>query len=141
MIDLLNQVIAQLFNLRKLIHERADNGQVQGQCSYIQLKTLRFVADNKRPTMREISEFLGITPPSATDVINRLMALRLLSRSADKDDRRIIRLSVTADGRRHLDNGLRNVNKSMKKVLSVLNRNELVGLNSIINKLVVPREK
>ena len=53
--------------------------------------------------MSKIASSLGITLPSATGVVDRLVERNLLSRQEDPDDRRLVICSLTEQGRQMSD--------------------------------------
>jgi DNA-binding MarR family transcriptional regulator len=50
--------------------------------------------------MHELARFLGISRPAATGLIDRLLAQEMVRREEDPQDRRMVRVSITAKGRR-----------------------------------------
>lgn len=136
MADIIEQTISHIFNLRKLVSESIEKQSLDTQCSFLQLKTLHFVLERKNPTMRDVSVFLGITPPSATSIINRLIVARNIKRIPDKADRRIIRLSITLSGQKSFESGMKNVSQAMRKILSKLGDQEQIQLNLLLKKIV-----
>lgn len=61
----------------------------------------------------EISKFLGLTPPTVTQLVNSLEAKQLVQRQADPTDRRVVRINLTKKGfeithktREHMDGAL-----------------------------------
>ncbi len=58
------------------------------------------VGDSDSPTISEISEFLGITVPSVTDGVNRLVKRDILTKTRDEKDARVVRVGLTRNGRR-----------------------------------------
>lgn len=68
-----------------------------------QLKTLEtLVALPPEPSVKELSESLGCSLPNSSRAVDTLARRGLITRREDEDDRRIKRISVTADGRRAL---------------------------------------
>ena len=51
-------------------------------------------------TMSELAEEMNISLPSATSLVDRLVKSGWVERQADPDDRRIIRLAITDEGRK-----------------------------------------
>lgn len=49
--------------------------------------------------MSEISRFLGLTPPTVTQLINSLEAKQMVERQADPSDRRVVRIKLTEQGK------------------------------------------
>ncbi|MEI6042456.1 MAG: MarR family transcriptional regulator [bacterium] len=60
-----------------------------------QLEILRFVIENKNPTMKSIASHLDVTAPSATSLIETLYEKKLVNRKSDPKDRRGILISAT----------------------------------------------
>ncbi|MBI4343710.1 MAG: MarR family transcriptional regulator [Candidatus Omnitrophica bacterium] len=50
--------------------------------------------------MHELARLLGISRPAATGLIDRLLAQEMVRREDDPEDRRMVRVSITAKGRR-----------------------------------------
>jgi DNA-binding MarR family transcriptional regulator len=65
-----------------------------------QLRALSIVADRPGCTMGELAGGLGIRVNAATGLADRLVQHKLLEREADPADRRLVRLRLTASGRR-----------------------------------------
>jgi len=55
------------------------------------------------PTVGETADYLLLRPQSAVELIDRAAAAGFLERWPDDDDGRIIRIRLTADGERRLD--------------------------------------
>ena len=62
-----------------------------------QMETLRFIFENKEegPTMKDIAEYLSISAPSATSMIEQLAKKKLVIRKIDVGDRRTVRILST----------------------------------------------
>lgn len=131
----IEQLISMIFTTSRLIRERAEDREKIDVFSYLQLETLRYVAEKDNPPMKDIADYLCITPPSATSLINNLVKMKQLERIYDKDDRRLIRLAIAAKGRKTLEVGFKKITKRMQRVLSKLNEKERSDLIKILEKL------
>lgn len=87
-------------------------------------------------TMKEISNFLGTTPSSATSLVNTLAKTGLLTRVPGKKDRRVVRVKLTTKGEKHLQDSYHKVSNRMKKLLVPLTKKELETFTHILTKLV-----
>jgi DNA-binding MarR family transcriptional regulator len=86
-----------MFKMGRLLkHQFSVDGY--GPSSYVQLETLRYVAEAGEPDMRDIAEYLRIAAPSATALVDSLVKDGLLTRAADLVDRRRVRLAVSTKG-------------------------------------------
>jgi DNA-binding MarR family transcriptional regulator len=66
------------------------------------LLAVRGHADQRGPTISDVAEYLQIQHHSAVGLVDRAVDAGLCRRSADEHDLRLIRLSLTATGRRRL---------------------------------------
>lgn len=130
-----SELISQIFSVSRLIRESAKDREKIDPFSYLRLEALRYVSERKNPSMKDISDYLCITPPSATSLVNGLVKAKHLERLYDKDDRRIVRLAITQSGKKKLEAGFRDITKRMEKILSNLEEKERRDLIRILQKL------
>ena len=67
--------------------------------SLTQLRVLAILRD-REPKLSEVADHLGLERSSVSGLIDRAVARGLVRREASTDDRRAVRLSLTAEGRR-----------------------------------------
>ena len=81
------------------------NSLSRGEITMPQLWLLEHLArqPQSRP-MHELARFLSVSKPAATGLIDRLISQQLVRREPDARDRRIVRIAITAKGRRVLAN-------------------------------------
>lgn len=70
------------------------------ELSMPQFRTLAFLGRNECAMLSDVSNFLGLTPPAASKLIDGLVAAKLASRETPPGDRRRISLKLTPAGRR-----------------------------------------
>jgi DNA-binding MarR family transcriptional regulator len=133
----IEQLISMIFTISRLIRGRIENQEKTGHFSHFQLQILRYITKKGNPSMKEIADYLHVTSPSATSLVNNLMKTKLIERVYDKDDRRFVRLSITLKGRKTLDFGFKMITKQMQETLSKLNEKERDDLTKILKKLFV----
>ena len=75
-----------------------------------------------------IGRLLGLSKPSMTAVIDRLIAYGYVERRPSTEDRRIIDISVTAEGRRYMEACKTEACESVKKRLSTLSMEDIDSL-------------
>jgi DNA-binding MarR family transcriptional regulator len=131
--NLTNQAISLMFSVNRIIKERHGTEQAKS-FSRLNLETLRYIKENN-PLMKEIADYLCVTPPSATALINNLAEQNLVERVADQEDRRIVRLQITAHGKKELGDSIDDLAGRMKKILNVLDDKEKENLIRILQKI------
>ena len=138
----IDYVISLIFKTDRLIRRRLRKEKRRlDPFSVLRLEALRYIAEKKNPSMREVADYFCITPPSVTSLIDSLVKSKIVKRVYDKDDRRAIRLFITSKGREELKKGINRINNNMRKVLKQLNTKELKNLIKILEKLSKIYEK
>ena len=128
----ISRIVSLIFTVRNLTHEGAE--KTNKNASSLQLITLRFIK-YKKPTMKEVADYLTITAPSATSLINNLAKDELIKREEEKGDRRIVRIVITQKGERHLKKGMEYLSQKIRKNLEVLSQKERDELAKILGKV------
>jgi DNA-binding MarR family transcriptional regulator len=73
------------------------------EITMVQYRVLALLADEGRRTVGEIGEELGVNASNATRHCDRLQKLGLLGRRRSTTDARVVRVALTASGRRLVD--------------------------------------
>ena len=93
MIELLPQLIRGFAR-----HE--SNYLSRGKITLPQLWVLEYLSRKKGCPMNELAQFLSVSRPAATGLVDRLIAQGLVHREGDRQDRRVVRVEISAKGRR-----------------------------------------
>lgn len=101
----------------------------------LQLHAMVIVMENDGLTMKEFADHLRITSPSATSFINRLVKLKWISRKADPKNRKLVRLTATALGKKTVEKALAEQRESMRKILSLLSGSDRKEFARILENL------
>jgi DNA-binding MarR family transcriptional regulator len=88
---------------------------------------LFLILRNSQP-ISTIGGLLGISKPYMTAVIDKLIARGYVERRPSKEDRRIIEISITAEGRRYMEACKTEARESVKKRLSTLSIEDIDSL-------------
>lgn len=131
--DQISQIINLIFTLRKLTHGRVA-AKLGKELSYSQLVTLHYIRDEK-PLMKDLADFLAITPPSATSFVDTLVKAGLAKRIFEAGDRRTVRIAIAKKGERYLKLGMDEAVKEMRSRLERLTAKEHQALANILEKL------
>jgi DNA-binding MarR family transcriptional regulator len=79
-------------------------------------------------TMRELCVAEQVQPPSMTRIVAALAQAGLVAREADADDRRVVWVRVTSEGRRLLDRSRRRKEAYLARALRTLDPDEVATL-------------
>jgi DNA-binding MarR family transcriptional regulator len=100
-----------------------------------QMHCLRQVSDLGRPTMGDLAEHLHLSPSTVTGLVDELVARDLVERLEDPEDRRIVRATLTASGRRHRDQHRRAQQQRLAGVFAALSDEDLERIESALERL------
>lgn len=100
-----------------------------------QIHALLLIQEQPGLTMKQLAVLMRVTSPSATTFVDRLVRSGLVSRKNDEDNRRLVRLTLTADGTKMLHAKMAQRKKVFAEILHVLSPDELGDLSRILKKL------
>ena len=128
------KALALMFELGRIIR-RAMIGGGEGCLPLAATEALRFVGERGAPTMREIAGYLRVSGPSATGLVEELASEGYLIRRTDLEDRRLVRIALSAKGAALLKRTTRIRASALRRImgsLSAKDRRELIRLLSIM---------
>ena len=130
-----DQIASALFNAFTMLKNRLGFKARLLHLPIAQIETLRMIDQKKEVLMKEVSDFLAITPPSATALINTMAKAGYVKRGSSKNDRRTIRIFLTKKGRLALEKSAQERCKDLKKLMGNLNHGEQLELVNILKKM------
>jgi len=135
------QELTRLIWALKKILPQGDRSSTIDPFTCLRVHVLEYILSHERTEMKELALFLGVTPPSATSLINRLVRAGALSRVHDKNDRRKVLIQITLKGKKMLQSGKEHIEQHMGKMFSVLNNQELDQFIGLLKKIVDVHQK
>lgn len=100
-----------------------------------QMHCLHEIGELGTPTMSELSEELGLHPSTVTALVDALVEQGLVQRKRDPDDRRVVRVTHTAEGRRERLRHHREQRERLKRLLGDLSDDDLSAIISALTTL------
>jgi len=129
------QLAPLFFETRQLIRSKLPHTSTDPN-EWMRCETLRYVClGGAAPTMREVAEYLRVRAPSATSVIQRLEREGLVTRIREKGDKRVVRITLSAKGKRRVEKYLSDASRTMEKVFSKISKNDVTALTRILRSL------
>lgn len=130
-----DKIISAFFNAFRLFKQKLDLNNPLYHLPMAQMETLRLIGEEESVPMKQVADFLAITPPSATVLINNLVKLGFVQRNSDKLDRRAVHLSLTKKGKVVLQEGIKQRCKRLMILLKNLSKTEQTQLLTILTKM------
>ncbi len=101
-----------------------------------QMIMLVSIHDHGQCKIKTLAKERGISPPTATVLIDRLVRSRYVKREASLEDRRVVMVSLTKKGEKSVQDFLDTVRNRWKKILTHLTSKEQHQYLSILKKIV-----
>ena len=103
--------------------------------SLSQLHLLGLLGETGPATVSRLAAHLGITPPSASAIVDRMVDAGLVVRERSEDDRRVVTVSLSAAGRATLDQATGSRHEMLVRVLAELTDEERAETLRVIDRL------
>jgi DNA-binding MarR family transcriptional regulator len=100
-----------------------------------EMHCLREVHRLGEPAMGELAQRLYLQPSTATGLVDKLVAKGLLERREDENDRRVVRVAHTAEGRRRGEKHRRAHRARLLESLATLDDPELEQIAAALDRL------
>ncbi len=117
-----------------LLKKRSD-ALIQGRITIPQQVALELLNREGSLKMNKIAKSLHTSLPAATGLINRLVRLKLVKRSYNKNDRRVVVIELTPGGRRTTEQTKLARRKILEEMFGGLSSKERQTYLNIINKV------
>ena len=119
---------------RARLKKRSD-ALIQGKVTMPQYLSLELLSNRGSLKMTDIAKALNISLPAASGLINRLVRMKLVKRTYDKSDRRVIFIVLTPEGRKTTDSTKAARRKIIEDMFSGLSDKERQDYLKIIRKV------
>jgi MarR family transcriptional regulator, organic hydroperoxide resistance regulator len=130
------EVLGQFRLVFKSIRRHYQKVQEQSGVNGAQLWALAHVAEHPGSKVGDLARALAIHPSTASNLINRLVALELVARKREGRDRRVVRLLATPRGSNALKRAPQPLIGVLQQALSDLPRGGLDGLHLHLGELI-----
>jgi DNA-binding MarR family transcriptional regulator len=115
------------FAVRRIMRTAFAKNKKLDPSTWLRIETMKFIAENEKSKMKDIAEYLSITAPSATSLMNGLVKNGLVVGRTDRDDRRASQLVLTKKGKAELKKATTLGLRIFCELFSVLSEKELAA--------------
>jgi DNA-binding MarR family transcriptional regulator len=99
-----------------------------GTLTVPQLRALLFIRRHPGASLSPLADHLGMALPATSNLVERLVQTDLVERTTNPDERRRIRLTLTATGREHVERAQLLVRSRLRADLTAISPTDLDGL-------------
>jgi DNA-binding MarR family transcriptional regulator len=107
----------------------------------LQLETLIYLSRHPQAAMQSVAEYFHITKPTATSMLNKLVALKLVNRDENKLDRRVVCVNLSDLGKNLLEETQKKKKEKFSAILSGLSSEDKHHLLRITNTIFETAKK
>ena len=127
--NLLQRIMTSYDDISKSINPK---GLLKINLTSAQIKLLTCFSDRDEFTMTALSQNLGVSMPTMTAMVDRLVKSKMVARDRDAEDRRVVRVWLTELGESMLKKLIKIRRKEMEKILMNLDGSEMSNFLSSI---------
>jgi DNA-binding MarR family transcriptional regulator len=115
---LLDELISVHLQIKQAFAKQSHLSREDVATTMLQCSALGFLLTSKHATVGDVAGHLQLSLSSATQLVERLTKSELVKRKHDPSDRRIIRLSITENGIKELENMQEKMRNKLEKIFS-----------------------
>jgi len=139
--ELNNQIVETMFMVFRSMKDTMCFSSKSSHLTMIQLEALIFLSKNNDAQMKDFADYFSITMPTATSLVDKLIAIKLAERKNYSKDRRIVKISITRAGKKLLDEAMKQRENKINKMLTFLSKNDKKDLLRILSKVLEETSK
>jgi DNA-binding MarR family transcriptional regulator len=136
--QMIDRISEDLYSILPIIHKKLVGILSKGtniELSHYHLAILGMLSKSESLAISEIGRRLSVSKPQMTIIIDKLIDLQLIYRSASLVDRRIINITITDKGRDAMKQSQEKLKSNIKIKLASLNDQDLELLSKSIDGL------
>jgi DNA-binding MarR family transcriptional regulator len=137
--EILKQAVGDLLSLPPVLHRtmrqkvtKATYGDMFEKITSIHSEIIRLLDEEGPMNIGAIGDQLMIAKAQMTQLIDKLVALKIVERRAVKGDRRKIEIALTPAGKRLLQEHKKNMDKTFMEVISSLTEKDLKAFSDAL---------
>lgn len=130
-----------MLQMRKILDQTLADDNEDNIPTMLQVQTLKTIKENSPITASELASRLQMSPSAVTQMTDRLIKSKLIIRKSDKNDRRLILLTLTSDGEQHLISILRRMEQKANQILNPISLQDLQTVVNIFEDFLQKYEK
>ena len=107
----------------------------KGKITFPQYVALELLNTRGRLKMKDIAKELKVSLPAVTGLVDRLVSMKMVERGYDEQDRRVIFIALTLEGKKACESIKQARKKIIEQIFSVLTEGERQAYLGILRKI------
>ena len=121
----IEQLFVTMMQFGKLMSQHAQESHEERTATMLQLMALQYLIEQPNGTVTEVGNLLELSKSSSTQLVERLVKAGLVKRIHDEEDRRIVRLNITENGKKEFITIKSRIIEEMQRVFSKIPSKDL----------------
>ncbi len=133
--DTAGRIIHLWMDITRLMRKTMTLKPKSGVMNPLQMHGLMLIGEHAHITMKEVAQHMHVSSPSATAFIDRLVKLKWVVRETDVTNRKLVRLKLSAEGRKQLTQCMKDHSLVMHRLFSLLSHDDQGEFERILSNL------
>lgn len=130
-----------MLKMRKILDQTLDDNNGDNIPTMLQVQALKTIKENSPIAASKLASKLQMSPPALTQMTDRLIKSRFITRKTNNDDRRLILLTLTNEGEKHLASILKIMEQKANQILDPISAKDLQTIVTIFEDFLQKYEK
>ena len=131
-----DKIIGTMFKVFRALKDTMSFSSQSAHLTIVQFEGLMCLRKHKEMHMKDFANYFSITMPTATSLVDKLIATNYATRKNDIKDRRIVKISINRQGERVLEEAMKHRANKLNKLLSYLTKQDKIELLRILETVV-----
>lgn len=130
----IQEINKQMYSIHKKWVDLVCEG-IDSNISMPHLYLLGFIQSRKSCIVSEIAQYLKITLSGVTSLLNKLVDMKLVTRKRSEEDRRVVIVELTEEGKNILDKRNKNIREIFERFFKDIDKEEVAIFFSVLEKV------
>jgi len=136
------EILTAIFEDMRMMHRlhasphSSEKKELKGMPTRSQMGIMMILSQGEVKTVKELAETFCMSSSAATQLVEGLVQAKLMARKEDKEDRRKLNLTLTALGKKKLEEAKKERFAGLKKLFEPLDDQELMQLKKLQSKII-----
>lgn len=132
----IESIVANMQFIRRVLARKGLSLNKNCGITMTQATVLFLIKQQGHMSITSISNKLGVSKSASSQLVDNLVAQNIIMRETDEEDRRILKIKFTDQGKSYLETIRTKMAENLSTIFGALDDNELTQLNSITEKLL-----
>lgn len=123
--QLIEEILHSFHAIRNITRTKAASLDHQKHITHSQWFALTMIDHHKRRSIKDIAEAMEMSPSAATQLVDGLVRVGLVTRQEEPNDRRLVQLELSPKGKKHLTDTKEKRIAEMAEIFDILTDKEL----------------